>query len=216
MKKVMLLVPVLAVAVGIVFSGCGPSVKVNPAVKFPIPVSDKTPAFLFPVNLGHTGAPGNLTAMGLSVTAGIAMKYGKTVVSGQQLFDLVGNLSWELAETIDSQAQADKWKMTGGAEKVASGLSNTMSAILNKLAALKLIEPGYKFKYIIAVHSHGSAGLGGKTISMNSWGGIYDVETKQICSYINTSNTIMNDEKAVLLQLPNTYNGIIQQLIDGK
>jgi hypothetical protein len=206
----------MAIAVSLVLSGCGPLVLTNPAVKFPLPVTDKTPAFLFPVNLGHTGAPGNLTVMGVTVTAGIAAKFGKKVVSGQQLFDLVGNLSWELAETIESSVKANSWKMTGSSERVAAALAVKMNDILGKLAALKLIPAGYKFKYIIAVHSHGSSTMGGKMISMNSWGGIFDVDTRQICSYLNTSNTILNDEKAVIAQLPMAYNGIIENLIQGK
>jgi hypothetical protein len=192
---------------------CGSSVKTNPAAKFPLEVTDAKPAFLFPINMSHLGSKANVTQMGLSVSAGIIGKYGKRVVSGQQLFDLVGNLSWELAEKIQSQAKSGKWKMDGSSEKVASGLSNVMSSILDKLVALKLINGGFKFKYIIAVHSHGKAGMAPGTLSVETWGGIYDVETKQILSYLENTSTYKDDEKLLLGQLPVAYNNIIEDII---
>ncbi len=198
--------------------GCGgPSILVNPAAKFPVAVADNAPAFLFPVNLSHAGVSGaGDTKAGLSVSAGIAAKFGKKVVSGQQLFDQVGNLSYELAEAISSQAKAGSWKMDGAAAGVASALATKMSEILSKLVSLNLIPAGYKFKYIIAVHSHGEAGTMPKTVKVNSWGGIYDVETQQILDYIESSDTLVDDANTALAQLPMTYNGIIQHLLDGK
>jgi len=208
---------ILLLAIAFLYSvGCGPSIKVNPAAKFPIPVTDSAPAFLFPINLSHAGVSGDPKVQGVSVTAGIAAHFGKKVVSGQQLFDMVGNLSYELAEAISSQAKSDSWVMSGSAEGVASSLASTMQGILNKLVALNLIPAGYKFKYIIAIHSHGSAGTVPKTVSVDSWGGIYDVETKNILVYIESSNTVVDDEKTVLAQFPITYNGIIDHLLEGK
>lgn len=203
-------------AVSLAFAGCGPSVMTNPGAKFPLPVTDKAPAFLFPINLSHSGMSGNPTTNGIAVTAGIAVKFGKTVISGQQLFDLVGNLSWELAEAISAQAKAQSWVLSGGAEPIASGLANMMTTILGKLAAMNLIPAGYKFKYIIALHSHGGPGLAPKTVKMDSWGGIYDVETKQILSYIESSDTMLDDENAAKVLLPNAYNGIITHLLKGE
>lgn len=208
---------VLALLVGL--TGCGPSVMKNPHAKFPLAVSDKAPAFLFPINMSHAGVTGNPTAQGLAVTAGIAAKFGKTVISGQQLFDLVGNLSFELAEAISSQAHNQTWVMTGGAETVASGLANIMTTILNKLAALNLIPAGYKFKYIIALHSHGEvkqAPVGPAVVSISSWGGIYDTETKEILCYLESSDTVPNEEKSALVTLPLTYNKIIDHLLKGE
>ncbi len=205
-------------------AGCfGADVKVNPSIKgsLPLEVSDTKPAFLFPVNLSHCGTSGDPLAMGISVTAGIAAKFGKKVISGQQLFDLVGNLSFELAETIDSQARAGEWKMVGSAETIATALSNLMNKILEGLAGLGLVEKGFQFKYIIALHSHGDkmAGVGGvSAIKIQSWGGIYDIDTKEILTYINKENVVADDPAgaAVLAQLPNVYNGIIENLINGK
>ena len=195
--------------------GCGAEIKLNPNAKFPLPVSAETPAFLFPINMSHLGAKGDPTLMGVSVTAGVIAKFGKQLISGQQLFDLVGNLSFELAETIDSQAKANTWGMTGAAEQVATALSNLMEQIIQKLVDLKLLDKPIKFKYIIALHSHGETAMGGKMLKVNSWGGIYDSETKEILSYINSVNTMLNDDKALLGQIPLTYNDILSKLITG-
>lgn len=194
----------------------GANVQVNPKASFPVQATATNPVFLFPINMSHLGAEGDANAMGLSVSAGIIAKFGKTVVSGQQLFDLVGNLSYDLAEQIRSQVEAKSFAMTGGAEPIASGLAKLMSAILQKLAQLGLIPAGYNFKYIIAVHSHGSPSMGGKMLSVDSWGGLYDVETKQIVSYIESSDKYANDSKAILGQLPLAYNTIIEQLLKGQ
>jgi hypothetical protein len=216
-SKIVLVICSILLATSLV--GCASAnVLANPNAKFPLPVDDKAPAFLFPVNLSHLGSSGDPLVMGVSVTAGVASKYGAKIVSGQQLFDLVGNLSFELAEAIDSQAKAGEWKMTGSAEAVASGLATLMSKLMGALADLKLIPAGMTFKYIIALHSHGSSGMVPGMLSVNSWGGIYDVETKEILSYISADNTMADDPSgaAILAQLPDTYNGIIQHLIDGK
>ena len=135
MRKLVVL-PVLALFA----FGCGAEIKLNPTAKFPLPVSEEAPAFLFPINLNHLGSKGDPALMGVSVTAGIVAKYGKQVVSGQQLFDLVGNLSWELAETIDAQARANTFAMTGAAEQIATALSNLMEQIVQKLVDLKLLD----------------------------------------------------------------------------
>jgi hypothetical protein len=152
---------------------------------------------------------------GQTVTAGVIGKFGKQLISGQQLFDLVGNLSFELAETIDSQAKANTWAMTGAAEQVATALSNLMEQIIQKLVDLKLLDKPIKFKYIVALHSHGETAMGGKMLKVNSWGGIYDSETKEILCYINSINTMLNDDKALLGQVPLVYNDIIGKLVTG-
>ena len=195
--------------------GCGAEIKLNPNAKFPLPLSNETPGFLFPINMSHLGSKGDPTLMGVSVTAGVIAKFGKQLISGQQLFDLVGNLSFELAETIDAQAKANTWAMTGAAEQVATALSNLMEQIIQKLVDLKLLDKPIKFKYIVALHSHGETAMGGKMLKVNSWGGIYDSETKEILAYINSVNTMLNDDKALLGQVPLVYNDIIGKLVTG-
>jgi hypothetical protein len=211
MRSRLSILPVLALFA----FGCGAEIKLNPNAKFPLPISAETPAFLFPINLTHLGSKGDATLMGVSVTAGVIAKFGKQLISGQQLFDLVGNLSFELAETIDSQAKANTWGMTGAAEQVATALSNLMEQIIQKLVDLKLLDKPIKFKYIVALHSHGETAMGGKMLKVNSWGGIYDSETKEILSYINSVNTMVNDDKGLLAQVPLVYNDILAKLITG-
>lgn len=202
---------VLALTVGCASA----SVKTNPDAKFPLEVSDTKPAFLFPVNLGHLGAGGDTTLMGVTVTGGVISKFGKSVVSGQQLFDLVGNLSYELAESMRSQVEAGQWKMTGDAKRVADDLAGKMETILSTLADKGLIDKGLKFKYIIGLHSHGSPGMGGATLAVDSWGGIYDIDSGDIISYIESKDNYANKPEAVMAQLPSAYNGIIEKLLAG-
>jgi hypothetical protein len=204
------------VAVTVMACAHGASVSRNPSAQFPVAISDDAPAFVFPINLTHVNAKGgDATEMGVAVTAGVASHFGTKVVAGQQLFPLVGNLSFELAEQIRAQVNGKTFEMTGGAEQTATALSNMMENIIAQLVTLKLLDKPIKFKYIIAVHSHGSSKLGGKLLDVDSWGGIYDVDTKQIISYIKADSTMPNDPKAVMAQLPAVYNRIIEQLLAG-
>ncbi len=207
-----------AVLVGALFAvGCsGAAVKANPGATFPLDATEATPAFLFPINLGHLGSGGDPTAMGVTVTAGVASHFGKKVVSGQQLFDMVGNLSFELAEQIRTQAESAKWEMEGGSSGTADQLSKTMETVIGGLVKAGLLEKPIQFRYIVAVHSHGQSGMGGATLSVESWGGIYDTQTRQISSYILSKDNFANKPEAVMAQLPSTYNTIIDKLLAGK
>lgn len=200
-----------------VFSlGCASAqIKKNPSATFPIAVSADAPVFLFPVNLSHLGSGGDPTLMGVTVTGGVINKFGKDVVSGQQLFDMVGNLSYELAEAIQSQANSEKWEMSGSAEKTATDLSTTMTTITGQLVDKKIVDKPINFKYIIAVHSHGTSTMGGTMLEVQSWGGIYEADTKKILAYIDSKDTFANKPEAVMGQLPSVYNGIIEKLIAG-
>ncbi len=197
-------------------SGCATAkVLTNPDAKFPIAATDAEPAFLFPVNLSHLGSGGDATLMGVTVTGGVASHFGKTVISGQQLFDLVGNLSYELAEAIQSQAKGGNWQMSGSAEPIATQLSEIMSKIVDKMVEAKLLDKPIKFKYILAVHSHGSPAMGGTTLAVESWGGVYEVESKKILSFISSNDNYANAPETVMAQLPSAYNGIIEKLLAG-
>ena len=202
-------------SLGLLFGCSGAKVLTNPDVTFPIAYSEESPAFLFPINLGHLGSGGDTTAMGITVTAGVAAHFGKTVISGQQLFDLVGNLSYELAEAIQGQAHSNSWAMSGGAEPIASQMAQIMEKIVQGLVQAKLLDKPIKFKNIIALHSHGESAMGGTMLSVLSWGGIYDAETKQILSFIESKDSYVNKPEAVMAQLPSVYNGIIEKLLSG-
>lgn len=206
-----------SLAVACMTFGCATAqIKTNPAQQFPLTVSEEAPAFLFPINLSHLGSGGDATLMGVTVTGGVINKFGKTVVSGQQLFDMVGNLSYELAEAVQSQANSGKWEMSGSAEKTATDLSATMTKITGQLVDKKIVDKPINFKYIIALHSHGSSTMGGTMLEVTSWGGIYDAETKKILSYIESKDSYANKAEAVMAQLPSAYNGIIEKLIAGQ
>jgi len=190
-------------------------IKTNPDVKFPIPVSEGEPAFLFPINMSHLGSSGDPLALGLAVSGGVIAKYGKEVISGQQLFDLVGNLSFELAETVDSQVRNGSFEMKGSAEAIATTLSQLMEKIISTLVDLKLLDKPIHFKHIIVLHSHGEAAMVPKTLKVHSWGGVYDVDTKKIESYIEDTSQYADDSVALLAQIPVAYNGMIDKLLSG-
>ena len=197
-------------------TGCASTkLQLNPARTFPLAVDEAHPALLFPVNLSHLGSGGDPLVMGLVVSSGIAEKFGKKVVSGQQLFDFVGNLSFELSELIQAQVHSDKWVMDGSAVKVTDELAAKMQQLVNQLVELKVIEKPTPFRYVIALHSHGSSTMGGSVLAVESWGGIYDLETKSIASYLETKDNLANKPDAVLAALPATYNGIIFKLLAG-
>jgi hypothetical protein len=105
--------------------------------------------------------------------------------------------------------------MNGPAERIASDLAALMEAIVTQLVTLGVVSTAPKFKYIIALHSHGSSAAGGKILKVESWGGVYDVETKQVISYIESVNNFPNKPEAVTASLPGTYNGIISALLSG-
>jgi len=52
-------------------------------------------------------------------------------------------------------------------------------------------------------------------LEVQSWGGIYEADSKKILAYIDSKDTFANNEAAVLGQLPSVYNGIIEKLIAG-
>ena len=113
------------------------------------------------------------------------------------------------------QVQAKLFDMSGGAEPTAKMLADLMNKILEKLTELGLLPAGYKFKYIICLHSHGAAATVPGSLSVESWGGIYESESKTILSYIESKDTYVDDEKVILGQIPLAYNKIIEQLLQG-
>jgi hypothetical protein len=207
----------IATILALAVAGCsGAAVAVNPNTKYPIQASEAAPAFLFPINMSHLNSGGDPLKMGIAVSAGVATHFGSTVVSGQQLFDLVGNLSYDLAEKTRAQVKQKSWMMTGSAEPVAKKLSNLMENIIAKLVELKLLASPIQFKYIIVLHSHGEKAMAGKMLKVSSWGGIYDSETKEILSYIDSTDSFPADKPdAILAQLPLTYNHMIDKLLNG-
>jgi len=199
----------------VLLGGCAASVKINPAARFPLPLSSESPAFLFPINMAHVGARCDPTLLATAVSFGVAAKLGNHIVSGQQLHDAVGTLSFELAESIDVQARANTWTMGGAAEPVALATANVMEQVTQKLIDLKTLERPTRFRYVIALHSHGDPTMGGDALRIITWGGIYDLDTREIVAYTSRVDTLANEEKTLLAELPPIYTAVAEQLTRG-
>lgn len=211
---------VVAISVGIwlvlPLLGChSASIRPSPGVTFPLPISEKAPAFLFPIDLSHLNLHGGSSSLEDAASMGIVAKFGAAVISGQPLIETVGSLSCELAETIDSEVRRGTFMTSDVGTTMAARVADVMERIVPQLVNRGFLESPITFKYIIVVHSHGEPAGGGASINVNSWGGIYDAETKQVMSYVSATDTYIKEEMALRGQLPLAYNNIIEKLIHG-
>jgi len=212
MKTRALLSAVSAIFLTVVLSGCSsPMVKRDANQEFPLAVNSSQPALIFPISL-H-GVPGDTTEVGLAISSGAVGKYGTSVISGQQLYSVVGNLSWTLGENMRRQVNNGKMDMSGSAEKYATELEGQMRTLTGKLKSLGAIkDPNYNFKYVIVLHVDSASGMQIPFIKkVTAFGGVFDLETKKIVSYIEKDLTLSED--AVLAQMPAEMNTIIEELI---
>ncbi len=100
----------MAVTLLIFVAGCvSTTVKKNSSYQFPIAVSANKPALIFPMTL-H-GVPGDRQQVGLAISTGIIAKQGVSVISTQQLYSLVGNLSYSVGENIRKQANKGNFEL---------------------------------------------------------------------------------------------------------
>jgi len=192
--------------------GCSsPMVKRNADQSFPLDVSKSSPAFIFPISL-H-GVPGDNMKTGLAISSGAVSEYGASVISGQQLYSVVGNLSWTLGENMRRQVNRDEMAMTGSAKRYATELDQKMKTLTSKLkSAGVLSDPNYNFKYVIVLHVDSAGGIPIPFVKkVTAFGGVMDMETQKIVSYIEKDLTLSED--AVLAQLPAEMNQIIAELI---
>ena len=214
MKKTSFISVVATALLTLAMTGCSsPMVKQNADQQFPLAVTKNAPAFIFPISL-H-GVPGDTTEVGLAISSGAVGKYGASVISGQQLYSVVGNLSWTLGENMRRQAGKDKMEMTGSAEKYAIELDEKMKTLTSKLKDAGLLtDPNYNFKYVIVLHVDSAGGFQIPFIKkVTAFGGVMDMETRKIVSYIEKDLTLSED--AVLAQMPAEMNQIIEELIHG-
>ncbi|KXO07282.1 hypothetical protein AKG98_2635 [Moritella sp. JT01] len=194
-------------------AGCSSSsVKRNADQEFPLEVTTSAPAFIFPISL-H-GVPGDSAEVGLAISSGAVAEYGTSVISGQQLYSVVGNLSWTLGENMRRQASLDKLEMTGSAEKYAIELDKKMKTLTSKLKASGVLtNKDYNFKYVIVLHVDSSGGMNIPMMTnVTAFGGVMDMETRKIVSYIEKDLTLSQD--AILAQMPIEMNKIIAELLD--
>ena len=197
-----------------VLAGCSSSMtKRNASQEFPLAVNAKAPAFIFPISL-H-GVPGDNLKTGLAISSGALSEYGAAVISGQQLYSAVGNLSWTLGENMRRHAKKDKMEMTGSAAKYAKELDSKMNMLTGKLKGLGAIkDPNYNFKYVIVLHVDSASGMQIPFMKkVTAFGGVMDMETQKIVSYIEKDITLA--ESAVLAQMPVEMNKIIKELISA-
>lgn len=199
--------------VALTLSGCvSTQVKQNSAYEFPLAVSEKSPAFIFPVSL-H-GVPGNNTEVGLAITAGATAKNGVSVISGQQLYSMVGNLSWTLGENMRRQVNKGEFKMQGYGDRIVDDLQTSMGKLTKALNKSGVVADGFNFKHIIVLHVDSSGGIPIPGVRrVTAFGGIIDIEKKEIISYIEKDLVLGNDNDAILAQMPLEMNSIIDTLI---
>jgi hypothetical protein len=204
----------VAAAIALTLGGCSSSmVKRNADQAFPLAVTTTSPAFIFPISL-H-GVPGDSTEIGLAISGGAVSEFGAAVISGQQLYSVVGNLSWTLGENMRRQAGRDVMEMTGSAEKHAIELDEKMKTLTSKLKDLGAIkDKNYDFKYVIVLHVDSASGMQIPFLKkVTAFGGVMDMETRKIVSYIEKDITLA--EEAVLGQMPVEMNKIIAELLNA-
>ncbi len=204
----------LTAVIALTLAGCSSSmIKRNADQEFPLAVNASAPAFIFPISL-H-GVPGDTTEIGLAISGAAVSEYGAAVISGQQLSSIVGNLSWTLGENMRRQVSLNKMAMTGSAEKHAKELDEKMKTLTAKLKDLGAIDDqNYNFQYVIVLHVDSASGIQIPFIKkVTAFGGVVDMETRKIVSYIEKDITLA--EGAVLGQMPVEMNKIIAELLNA-
>lgn len=216
MKKIISLA-VLALTVAVFSSSAmSGSLKKNKAYDFPVEVSDDAPVLIFPITL-H-GVPGNTQEVGLAITAGAAVQHGKSVISAQQLYSVVGNMSYTLAEDMRRGANKKKYSLKGQSRNLGGAVDDLTSA----LAAAGAVKKGYKFKYVIVLHVDSAGGrfkVPGVKVGVKrvvAFGGLIDIEKNEIVAYIEKKLTLADNDKAILGQMPTDMGKIVDKLLGKK
>ena len=202
----------LAAIIAIVGCASSPEVLSSPNAVFPIDVSDDSPAFVFPISL-HIGGDADL--IGAGVAGMIISEFGKSVIPGQPLYDLVGNLSWTLGEGMRSQVSRGNFSLSGGADDVADALKTTLDVIFGALEDMGAIEEGYRFRYIVALHCDSLGGGLPGTQKVVIFGGIYDIETNEILAYIESEETVPDVTETLVGTIPPKFVNVLKALISG-
>jgi hypothetical protein len=194
--------------------------------------------FVMPVNMHVAGAePTATNPLGLAFFAGMAGKFGDGVVGGQILIDVVEkcvpNLSFDLAEAILASVTAGlpqggnfkgaKFpeayaaipdKMVMMVEKFVATLKDL--GISDKLKELKINIPDpFKIDYVLAAHMHEHAGSIPKTTTLEIWGGIYDVNTKDIVSATWFEKSAPEDKTQKIAAMAGAAGKLWDALMEG-
>jgi len=202
-----------ALSASVLLNGCASNVKQNSGYNFPLDVSDTNPSFIFPVSL-H-GVPGNTIEVGLAITAGATAENGTAVISGQQLYSSVGNLSWTIGENMRRHVNNGQFQMTGSAERVAKDLKHAMEKLTKSLKSSGVIsDPNFTFKNVIVLHVDYTGGIQVPGVNrVVAFGGIVDLEKLEVVSYIEKELMLADDHDSILAQMPVEMNRIIDDLI---
>ena len=201
------------IATAMTMAGCAsPELLQNSKYTDKVMVSSKNPVLLFPMSL-H-GTPGDDTEVGLAISAGVVGKYGTAVISGQQLRSVVGNLSWSLGEGMRRNANNGSFTLSGSSAKTAADLKSALSKLTAGLKKAGAVDANFEFKYIIALHVDSAGGISIPFIrKVTAFGGILDINTLDIITYIEKDITLADDSAAVLGQMPTEMNSIIDELV---
>ncbi len=195
--------------------GCqSTNVKRNDKYKEPVQASSSNPAFIFPVSL-H-GVPGNDQEVGLAITGGVASKYGASVISGQQLYSMVGNLSWTLGENMRRNVNNGNYELSGWyANRTAKYLQVSMDKLTNALTKSGVIkDPNFKFENVIVLHVDSTGGISVPGVArVTAFGGLLNVKNLEVISYIEKDLTLVNDSATILAQMPVEMNSIVEELV---
>lgn len=198
-------------------AGCssGPMLLVNPEVTFPVEITSDAPAFVVPISLHFSGSF-DRELVELTLTGGMAAEFAGAVVSGQQAYDMVGNLSWSLGENIRRNAQDGDWEVAGSALNDLNELKGKMTGITSLMSSLGLVEEGFDFKYAVVIHADSEGKALPKMVKFVAFGGLVDLQTGQIISYIEKEVSIVDNEASALGQIPVEFNKIIAALMAGE
>lgn len=204
----------LSVIAAIALSGCmTTNVKQNNNYQFPIQMNNTGPALIFPISL-H-GVPGNKTEVGLAISAGVVAERGASVISTQQLYSLVGNLSYSVAENMRRYVNSGKFSLPDDVSTELKTGINALSKALKSAGAIK--DDNFSFKHAIVLHVDSAGGISIPGVKrVIAFGGIIDLEKQEVVSYIEKEMVLANDHAAILAQMPVEMNGIITSLLGNK
>lgn len=197
------------------FTGCASNLLLNPDVTFPVEITDESPAFVVPISLHFSGSF-DKDLVELALTGGLAAEFGGSVISGQQAYDMVGNISWSLGENIRRNAQDGDWEVQGSAKDDLNDLKGLMGGITGLLSGLGLVEPGFQFEYAVVLHADSEGTPLPQMVGFTAFGGLVNLQTGQILSYIEKDVSIADNEATALAQIPMEFNKIITSLISGE
>ena len=210
-------VATISLAASLVLTGCvSTELKTNDKYELPVEFSTTNPAMIFPVSL-H-GVPGNDTEVGLAITAGVAGKYGASVISAQQLYSVVGNLSWTLGESIRRGANKGDYQINYYGEQLATDLQYSMDKLTKALKSSGAIkDKNFSFENVIVLHVDSTGGIPVPGVRrVTAFGGIINVKNLEVISYIEKDLVLGNDQDAILAQMPLEMNAIVEELTGKK